>query len=63
MQALKQCLQNSEVTKNPLLKPGEQYDTKTCSQHENKSVYKRRTVRRQSVNIMNQYKSVVNLDN
>jgi hypothetical protein len=48
MQALKQCLKN-QVTKNHLLKSGEQYDAKICSQHENKSVYRRRTVRRQTV--------------
>jgi len=45
MHAVKQCLQNPEGTKNHLLKSGEQF----CSQHENKSVYRGRTVRRQTV--------------
>lgn len=49
MQALKQSLQIPEVTKNHLLKSGKQYDAKICSLHENKKVYKRRIVRRQTV--------------
>ena len=39
----------SEVTKNHLLKSGKKYDAKIFSQHENKSVYRRRTARRQTV--------------